>query len=322
MFRALQRAAKETGAKITFALAGWFPSDPDRARYEQAARACAPDVAIRFLDGNDKDLLGELWAASDLFVSLVDNIQETFGITPLEAMAAGLPVVASDWDGYRSTVRHGETGFLIPTLAGPAGGGVGAALIERHVLELATYQAYVGAVAQHTAVHIGRAAAALAALVRDPDLRQRMGEAGRARVAEAFAWPVVARQIRALTDELAAVRAGSADPAMHNRADPVKSDPFTAFAPFATHALNHDTRLVAAPGAAPEDVAAMQGGLDAAFPGVRAPPEVCAQALQRLIAAGPMTVRDLLLTFPQPQRRALELGLAWLAKYGFVDWLT
>ena len=40
-------------------------------------------------------------------MSLADNIQETFGLTPVEAMAAGLPCVMSDWDGYRDTVRDG-----------------------------------------------------------------------------------------------------------------------------------------------------------------------------------------------------------------------
>ncbi len=43
--------------------------------------AHAPDVAVHILDGNDRDLLGALWAGSDIFLSLVDNIQETFGIT-------------------------------------------------------------------------------------------------------------------------------------------------------------------------------------------------------------------------------------------------
>ncbi|WP_430423769.1 glycosyltransferase family 4 protein [Phenylobacterium sp.] len=96
MFQAVQQARARTGAKVVFAMAGWFPSEPDRGHYEAAARAHAPDVDVRFVDGNDRALLGDLWAAGDIFLSLVDNIQETFGITPLEAMAAGLPVVASD----------------------------------------------------------------------------------------------------------------------------------------------------------------------------------------------------------------------------------
>ena len=39
-------------------------------------------------------------------------------------------------------------------------------------------------------------------------------------------------------------------------------------------------------------------------------------------ARGGATVREVLEAFPIGQRRALELGLAWMAKYGFVDWLT
>jgi len=57
-----------------------------------------------------------LYAASDIFVSPSDNIQESFGLTLLEAMASGLAVLASDWNGYRDIISHGRDGFLIPTL--------------------------------------------------------------------------------------------------------------------------------------------------------------------------------------------------------------
>ena len=56
----------------------------------------------------------ELYSACDVFTSPIDNIQETFGLTPVEAMACGVPQVVSDWDGYRDTVGK-ETGFLIKT---------------------------------------------------------------------------------------------------------------------------------------------------------------------------------------------------------------
>jgi len=323
MFQALERARAATGAKVTFVMAGWFPSEADRGYFEAAAQARAPGVDVRFADGNDRDGLGELWAGADVFLSLVDNIQETFGITPLEAMAAGLPVVASDWDGYRSTVRHGIEGFLIPTLGGPAGGGLGARMAERHTVDGQYYQAYVGGVAQHTAVHIGRAAGALARLIASPDLRRRMGEAGRRRVAEAFDWPVVARQIRDLTDTLAEIRAQAADPAPRPPADPVKGDPFRDFAHFATSVLTLDTPLSAAPGVTREDVAAAGAvALDGAFPTFRATPELCAQAFDVIAGRQDAKVRDVLGAFPADQRRAVELGLAWMAKYGFVDWLT
>jgi glycosyltransferase involved in cell wall biosynthesis len=321
MFRALQRAAKETGAKITFALAGWFPSDPDRARYEQAARACAPDVAIRFLDGNDKDLLGELWAASDLFVSLVDNIQETFGITPLEAMAAGLPVVASDWDGYRYTLRDGEGAFLIPTLGGPAGG-LGLTMTARHTFEIDSYQTFVGSVAQFTAVHIGKAAEAFGTLIRDPGLRRKMGAAGRARVTEAFDWPVVVGQYQALIDELAALRAAAADVASRRTINPVKGDPFVEFAGFPTAVSTLDLPLRAVPGmGAAEVLKTRDTELDQAFGYWRASLDECAEVVRLVAACKVRTMRQAMLAFPPEKRKLVELGVLWLCKQGFLDWL-
>ncbi|PZQ64155.1 MAG: glycosyl transferase family 1 [Phenylobacterium zucineum] len=323
MMTAVREAQAAAGVRVAFAMAGWFPDAGDRKLYEAVVQAHAQGVDVRFEDGNDPELVGDLWAGSDIFLSLVDNIQETFGITPLEAMAAGLPVVASDWDGYRFTIRHGQEGFLIPTLLGPAGGGLGATMVERHVLGAVSYQGYVGGVAQHTAVNVGRAAAAIAELARNPDLRRRMGRAGRARVAEAFDWPVVARQIHDLTDELGRVRAAAADPAPGRPADPVKSDPFQAFAGFPTQRLTLDTRLTVPAGVTASQVLAVAAvPLDTAFPSLRATPELCARALEVLVAAGGGTVRDVLVAFPAPQRRPVELGLAWMAKMGFVDWQT
>jgi hypothetical protein len=53
--------------------------------------------------------------AADIFVSPVDSMQESFGLTPVEAMACGIPQVVADWSGYRETVIDGVTGFHIPT---------------------------------------------------------------------------------------------------------------------------------------------------------------------------------------------------------------
>ena len=320
MFQAVRRAAEESGVSIHFALAGWFPHENDRPRFEAAARRHAGSAPVHFLDGNDRSLLGELWAGADVFLSLVDNIQETFGITPIEAMAAGLPVVASDWDGYRFTVRDGVEGFLIPTLGGPRSG-LGATMAQRHIMEAVTYQTYVGEVAQYTAVHAGRAARAIAELARSPELRRTMGAAGRARAKSFVGWPVVARQYAELADELAAVRA-AAPPQAPGRPDPVRGDPFVDFAGFPTQVLTLDTPIRAAVGAGGETVLAIPlDSLDSAFPGLRAEPAECAKALDLLAAGEAKTPREVLLAFPVERRRLVETGLAWMAKLGLVDWL-
>jgi len=321
MFIAARQAAAATGAKVHFAMAGWFPGENDRERYEAAARRHAGDMPIHFLDGNDRDLLGELWAGSDIFLSLVDNIQETFGITPLEAMAAGRPVVASDWDGYRYTMRDGVEAFLIPTLGGPPGG-LGGNILQQHLFQVSNYQVYVGQVAQHTAVHVGRAAQALAALIAAPDLRRRMGAAGRARIAQAFDWRVVAPQYHALVDELAAVRAAAPEPGVRRKFDPVRGDPFADFAGFATDVFTPDTPLAATPGASGADVLGDLPILDRAFGNLRATPEECAQALDLLATGQARSSRQVLEAFPAPRRRAVEMGLIWMAKLGLIDWLV
>jgi len=50
--------------------------------------------------------------SGDLF--LLPSNQESFGLVALEAMAYGVPVIASDVGGIREVVAHGETGFLAP----------------------------------------------------------------------------------------------------------------------------------------------------------------------------------------------------------------
>ncbi|MEE2751399.1 MAG: glycosyltransferase family 4 protein, partial [Myxococcota bacterium] len=67
-------------------------------------------LRVDFADGEKSILL----AAADCFVAVSDNPQETFGLSVVEAMAAGLPVIASDLDGYKDTVSE-EVGIRVPT---------------------------------------------------------------------------------------------------------------------------------------------------------------------------------------------------------------
>jgi glycosyltransferase involved in cell wall biosynthesis len=320
MMRAVAEAGRRAGRRVHFAMAGWFPNaEGDERMYRQAAVAHGPDLAFHLLDGNDRDQVDALRAGADIFLSLVDNIQETFGITPLEAMASGLPVVVSDWDGYRHTVEDGVQGFRVPTLIGPAGA-LPASFTAGHDFRQRSYQQYVGILAQHTAVDVEAATQTLTRLIESPELRRTLGEAGRERVRTVFDWSVVAPQYRALADELAAIRRAAGATPRPGGIHPVRGEPLADFAHFATRVLTDDTVLTLRPGAGRADLErASRVQLDAFASRWRATPEECGLALDQL-AAGPATAGDLLQRVPAGRRGLLRLGLVWMVKLGLLTW--
>ncbi len=129
----------------------------------------------------------DLYAAGDIFLSPSDNLQETFGLTILEAMASGLPVVASDFSGYRDLVEHGRTGFLVPTL-GPS-----RYTLMDQAWPLAAERVAALQVSQRTAVDFGATLDYLGRLAANPELRAQLGRAGQRRVRERYDWSVVVR---------------------------------------------------------------------------------------------------------------------------------
>jgi D-inositol-3-phosphate glycosyltransferase len=320
MFLALEEAAKRTGAKVRMLNVGWFPGgEMHRGLYEEAARNHAPSVKVDFFDGNERAFVDRVWGAADVFISLVDNIQETFGITPIEAMAAGLPLVMSDWDGYRANATNGVEGFLIPTLLPPPGSGW--LLGQRHVLGMEFYQTYAGAAAMHTAVDIDAAATALEALIREPDLRRRMGEAGKARARAMFNWPGVVEQLCAHWAEQGERRNAATS---HDRAperflvSPIKGDPFTSFQSFATTSLSNQT-VISARGTDPKAVlrAARATRIDEIMEIYRGPG--AEDTLAYLLSHGPCRVPDLAELLRQPEDQVSRL-VVWMAKFGIVSW--
>lgn len=325
MFKAVEAARGRSGVRVHFVLAGWFPEgNTDRARFEQAARSYAPTVPVSFLDGNDAMVVASCLAAADVFLLLSDTILETFGQALVEAMAAGLPLVVSDWDGYRFILRDGVDGFLVPTLGAPPGP-LGQTLALLQSLDIIGYSQYAGAVAQHTAVHVGAATAALCALLESPELRARMGEAGRARARKLFSWPVVTAQYKQLFAELAALRgsARTATAAPGMRINPLRGDPFADFRHLPTEVMADHLELRLAPvrpGAGDHVVPDSRVELDTSFPGLRGDSLEAHQVIDLLGNAGSLSVPALLASFPPARRPFVRMTVMWLAKLGLVDW--
>lgn len=241
MYQALQNAIEQTDKEVTLIECGWFANDYTKNAFEEGSNILSPSLKIIRLDGRDAKNRDLSWASADIFCSLSDNIQETFGIVPIEAMSVGLPVIVSDWDGYKDTVRDGVDGFRIPTLMPSAG--LGTDLAVRHALGTDTYDMYCGHNSSLIAVDIKVASEAFIKLFNSVELRKQMGKSGKQRAKKIYDWSVIIPQYEKLWNELHAIRAN------HNKETeiklthsyPARIEPFAAFVSYPTDILNKNT---------------------------------------------------------------------------------
>lgn len=203
LFMAFQRAASQLGQRLHLALVGRMELGTKPEYFTQAADLM-PDVTLHMLDGLDAEVRSGAFAAADIFLFPIDNVQETFGIAPVEAMAAGVPVIATDWDGLRDTVTS-DVGFRVPTVTGDRNHSRLDSL--RYLLATDSELQFQGQLASMTGFDIEAMAGHIVTLAHDPDLRQRMGMAGQRRARECYDWSVVIPQMQALWARQNALRA-------------------------------------------------------------------------------------------------------------------
>src|SRR5882757_1975559 len=140
---------------------------PYRGELEQLARNTGVAAAVRFTGPVPAAELPAHYGAGDVFAMPCRTRRggldvEGLGIVYLEASATGLPVIAGDSGGAPDAVLDGETGWVV------AGGSP-----EQSAERVLT-------------------------LLRDPELRQRMGERGRSWVEESWRWDLLADRLRGL----------------------------------------------------------------------------------------------------------------------------
>ena len=145
-------------------------------------------------------------------------------------MSAGLPVIVSDWDGYRDTVRNGIEGITIPTYMPAAG--IGNDIAYRYFSGQFSYGDYLGATSQSTAVDIVSLTEAITRLSNNPELRSTMGCAGKRRASERFEWSHIIAAYEELWRELCTRRKVATELVPLSEGDifyPSRPDPFLMF---------------------------------------------------------------------------------------------
>ena len=127
-----------------------------------------------------------LLRVADVALCMSDTYQETFGVSVLEAMAAGLPVVAPNWDGYRDIVTHGKTGFLADTRIYPDTGLLSA-------VSMLIDPAF--ALGQRTIVNTEEMLRWIALLAANRSLARQMGRDGLDRAQKHFSWQAIVQRL-------------------------------------------------------------------------------------------------------------------------------
>ena len=170
VIRSLSRLRKKHGIEARLCIVGGNISSPHASDARELQRLADIVVEekiadfVEFTGSRGRNVLSRYYSAADVFVTT--PWYEPFGITPVEAMACGRPVVGSDTGGIRYTIEDGKTGFLVPPKDPDA-------LADR-----------------------------LAMLANNPSLAEKMGLAGAQRAQKMFTWKDVGLQLSEIFETL------------------------------------------------------------------------------------------------------------------------
>lgn len=137
--------------------------DAEMARLQALRESLGVEHLVTFVGSKDQMFLPNYYAASEMVI--MPSHYESFGMVALEAMAMGVPVIASEVGGLAHLVRDGETGYHVPSRDPRA-------LAER-----------------------------IFTLLRENEVRERFGRQAAA-VARQYTWPNIVDEVQAIYDSL------------------------------------------------------------------------------------------------------------------------
>jgi hypothetical protein len=316
MYLAAERAAKRTGRNVRLVLFGYFLPKDMEPYFRDSAAAICKTVKVEFVMNDDPRFPDGLWAAADIFTSLSDNVQESFGLTPIEAMACGLPSVVTDWDGYREGIRNGSEGFLVPIMTPPPSAGM--ALAQMYYNQDNYGMALAGS-SQSTCIDIEECANAYAVLIENADLRRKFGENGRIRARDVFDWRHIIRRYDNLWTSLSEQRIANppaqAFPENWQAMHPGYPNFWQMFKSFPTRQLSEIDILRVVLDRAEIDVI-MGNGMNLFIPELLLPKDQLLELIELIRGAGAVRIRDILIAFPHDSRDLLWRCFGWMLKCG------
>lgn len=315
LFLAMERAASATNRKLRLVMYGYFKPTDMETHFRNLATDYCKTPRVDFITNDDPRFPDSLWAGADIFVSLADNIQESFGLTPVEAMAAGLPAIVTDWNGYRGGVRDGVDGYLIPTMTPPPATGL--AIAEAY-FNFENYGISLMGAAQSTAIDIARCADAIAMLANDDAKRRAFGANGRERAKAVYDWQHIIKQYENLWREQAAMRQSMAlqppVPQGWQAAHLGYPNPWKMFERFPSHHLSIDQHIRIIHDNKDID-RLMQHDMNFFLPDLILPQLMMMQLIEAIRKAEAPKIADILAPFPVSQHARLWRCIGWMLKH-------
>ena len=292
---------------------------------KEAAAALCPEVEVRLLDGHDLDLGNIARAASDMALSLVDCLQETFGLTPVEAMASGLPVVVSDWNGYRDTVVEGRTGYRVTTHSFQPGWN------NINLRQMALREPALDQVSARISGQIGvdaiGAGSALAHLANSPQLAVAMGALGMQHVERNYDWQIVLKEYSNLLDDLADRRQHASNSVKHANLASMKPIPALpqVFKSWPSQVIDKNSSLQAC-GNQSDLINHLQLKMVVIYLSELPPTTLILKAFTHLQRLGHASLQELLddkrADWSTKELKQLAEAIGWLLKHGFAEVCT
>lgn len=322
MYLALEEASRklDKGKKLHLIQTGWFANEYIKETFETEAKQICPSIQMHFLDGKDQENKKLTFLAGDIFISLSDNIQETFGLTPLEGMASGLPVIVSDWNGYKDTVKDKENGFRIKTIS--LNEGYGEDIAYSHMMGALNYDHYIGYASQRIAIDVKDCIEKLSLLIKDKDLRKKLGSSAQSRARNYFDWKVILEQYSSLRKELNSIRSIEAKnyPEMCKKKLPSnRLDPFYLFSSYPTEILHDDTNLFLTNGVVHLGVSELYNFKSVEFASLATPDIEKINNIYDIIYEKKSTNIKFLSSFSNINTKEIYKIVIWLIKFGYVS---
>jgi len=226
---------KNKDKKIIFILAGGADNHEQKLIKTLLQENQLEDTTKLFInfEDNKKKLL---YSAADIYTAPIDNFQETFGLSVVEAMAYECAVVVSDFNGYSEIVDHDINGIKVPTFWADA------TREFEGVSEIMNFPTYQLLLSQSVAVDLDKMSEVFQELLETPEKCRELAKAARKKVEQNYFWSDVVKQYCALWDELAE-QAKSSSVDVEKPKNPWEIDYFSIFSHYPSKILSDNSMI-------------------------------------------------------------------------------